>query len=67
VNRDKPTKRWFNPRTYPTSLNGEGGIYDFFRCAEISTEGIADNRNPIVHTAAAFNPTAPEAARQETA
>jgi hypothetical protein len=36
---------------------------DFFRCAEISTEGIAGNRNPIVHTAAAFNPTAQKAAR----
>jgi hypothetical protein len=39
----------------------------FFRSAEISTAGMAGNRNPIVHTAAAFNPTAQEAARQETA
>jgi hypothetical protein len=35
----------------------------FFRAAENSREGIAGNRNPIVHTALAFNPTAQEAAR----
>jgi hypothetical protein len=32
-----------------------------------SDEGMAGNRNPIVHTADAFDPTAPEAARYETA
>jgi hypothetical protein len=35
----------------------------FFRYAENSGAGIADNLNPIVHTADAFDPTAQEAAR----
>jgi hypothetical protein len=35
----------------------------FFRYAENAGKGIAGNRNPIVHTADAFDPTAPEAAR----
>jgi hypothetical protein len=51
--------------TYPTQFK-ERNRYrrnGFFRSAEISSQGIADNRNPIVHTADAFNPTAPEAAR----
>jgi hypothetical protein len=35
----------------------------FCRCAEISGAGVADNLDPIVHTADAFDPTAQEAAR----
>jgi hypothetical protein len=38
-----------------------------FRFAENSSEGIAGNTTPTVHTAPAFNPTAQEAARQNTA
>jgi hypothetical protein len=32
-----------------------------------SDEGITGNRNPIVHTAGAFDPMAQQAARYETA
>jgi hypothetical protein len=39
----------------------------FFRSAEITDKGIAGNRNPIVHTADAFDPTAQQAARYEAA
>jgi hypothetical protein len=38
-----------------------------FRFTENSSEGIAGNASPTVHTALAFNPTAQEAARQKTA
>jgi hypothetical protein len=36
----------------------------FFRSAEIIAKGITGNRNPIVHTAAAFDPTAQQAAQK---
>ena len=39
----------------------------FFRSAENSSEGIAGNITPIVHTALAFDPTAQQAAPKETA
>jgi hypothetical protein len=39
----------------------------WFRCAEISGQGMTGKVPPIVHTAAAFDPSAQEAARQETA
>jgi hypothetical protein len=38
---------------------------DFCRCAENTSEGVAGNVNPIVHTTPAFNPTAHQAARHE--
>jgi hypothetical protein len=41
--------------------------YVFFRSAENSSQAVAGNLNPIVHTEPAFNPTAHQAARQETA
>src|SRR6201997_1160854 len=37
----------------------------FFRSAEIIAKGITGNRNPIVHTAAAFDPTAQQAAQKD--
>src|SRR6201990_833722 len=37
----------------------------FFRFAEIIAKGITGNRNPIVHTAAAFDPTAQQAAQKD--
>jgi hypothetical protein len=39
----------------------------FFRSAENSSEAIAGNVTPIVHTERAFNPTAHQAAPQEIA
>src|SRR5664279_1147172 len=37
----------------------------FFRCAENSSEAIAGNLTPIVHTARAFDPTARQAAQRD--
>jgi hypothetical protein len=38
-----------------------------FRCAEIIDQGITGTVRAIVHTGLAFNPSAQEAAHQETA
>jgi hypothetical protein len=45
----------------------ETGTRRAFRYAENSHQAIAGNITSIVHTAAAFNPTAQQAAPQETA
>jgi hypothetical protein len=49
------------------ALHETGTHRALFRFAENSSEGIAGNVRPIVHTAPAFDPTAQEAARQKTA
>jgi hypothetical protein len=49
------------PRFFSASGTWRG--HGWFRCAEISDQGMTGKVPPIVHTAAAFDPSAQEAAR----
>src|SRR5712692_9833392 len=62
---DRFARASFDSPCSHSSFGAGTGRDDFCRSAENTSEGVAGNVSPIVHTAPAFNPTAHQAAHHE--